>query len=351
MAKRHNEPYRLFKRGETYHAYISCIIEGQRIQLRETTGTVDEQEAVNYCIKRIAELQKKAHQQASGELPSITIDEAFGRYYAERGQYQSRPKAILLRLKQIKSFLNIKYMHELSNPVLNQYVTTRRQSVANATINRELAILSAIRNLANDFWEVKTNRANPQKFKLAIPAPQINNVLPDMKHADAILKTAETHLKPIILTALYSCMRRNNILSLKWSNIDFVNNFINIKVKDKNTVGGKIHTIPMLPELREVLQSQPRINEYVFNYNNKPIKDIKHSWHSIFYNADGSSTGIPYMRFHDLRHTGLTWIVRKTGNILLAKKIAGHSSVKVTEIYAHSNLDDAKQALEAVFHK
>ena len=255
MGKQLRPPYRLYQRGRIWHAYYSIVGQGRtRIQLRESTGRTQYDEAQQYAIKRAAELQQETQDKANGRHPTITIDKAFGRYWVEKGQYQTRPQAILLRLKQIKSFLDIEFLHELSNPVLSQYVTKRRQSVANATINRELAILSAIRNLANDFWDVETNRANPQKFKLAIPAPQINNILPDMQQAEKILEHAAPHLKPIILTALYSCMRRNNILSLKWSNLDFVNNFINIKVKDKNTVGGKNHTIPMLPELKELLQ-------------------------------------------------------------------------------------------------
>lgn len=348
MAGKTRLPYRIYKRGDIYHAYFSFVEEGKRIQLRETTGRISLEEAESYCIKRAAELQQKARQQAFGELPCITLDEAFGRYFQEKGQFQSKPQNVLNRLNQIKSFLNIKYLHELDNAVLSQFVSNRRQNVANGTINRELAILSSIRNLAADIWEVKTNKANPQKFKLQIPAPKIN-FLADWSVAQKIIDRADEHLKPIIYTALYTFLRRGNILNLKWNNIDFVNKLITVKVKDKNTSGGKNLTIPMIDDLCRILQQQPRINEYVFNYHGQPIKDIKHAWHSIFFNSDGTSTGIPYIRFHDLRHTGLTWFVRKTGNILLAQKIAGHSSVKVTEIYAHAVDDDKRIALESVF--
>lgn len=349
MASKSRIPYRLYKRGEIYHAYYSFVCENrQRIQFRETTGFTSLEQAERYCIQRVAELQKKSNQQTAGELPGITLDEAFGRYYIEKGQFQSKPQNILNRLHQIKSFLNVKYLHEIDYAVLSQFVAVRRQNVANGTINRELAILSAIRNLAADIWEVKTNRANPQKFKLPIPAPKIN-FLADWSIAKEIIDRAAEHLKPIIYTALYTCLRRGNILRLKWDNIDFVNKLISVKVKDKNTSGGKILTIPMIDDLCQILKKQPKINEYVFNYQGKPIKDIKHAWHSIFFNHDGTSTGIPYIRFHDLRHTGLTWLVRKTGNILLAQKIAGHSSVKVTEIYAHVIDEEKRNALNAVF--
>lgn len=351
MAKRHNEPYRLFKRGDIYHAYISFISETKgRIVIRESTGTSDETKAIRYCLNRISEIEQSEKTKVSGELPCITLDEAFSRYYLERGQFHTRPEAVLKRLYNIKKILHIDYLHQLDKAVLSDFVANRRMNVKNGTINRELAILSAVRNLAADFWEVKINRANPQKFKLPIPAPQIN-YLPDWASAERIIKQAPSHLKPIIYTAIYSGLRRGNILSLRWDNIDFVNDVIKVKVKDKNTVGGKIHTTPLLPELKNILLQQPKINDYIFNYDGHPIKDIKHAWRSIFFNPDGSSKGIPYIRFHDLRHTYITWIVRNTGNIALAQKAVGHSSSKVTEFYTHLTASDTAAALRDVFKK
>ena len=123
MAKRHNEPYRLFKRGDIYHAYISYIDEnGARIQFRETTRTTDEAKAIQYCIKRIAQLQKKARQQANGELPCITIDEAFARYFQEKGQYLTLPQQRLSRLSKLKHDLKIYYLHEITEQIGRAHV-------------------------------------------------------------------------------------------------------------------------------------------------------------------------------------------------------------------------------------
>jgi integrase len=383
MAKRHTDPYRLFKRGDIYHAYISFVSEtGERLQLRETTGATSEQGAVQYCLKRISELQKKIKQQTSGELPSITLNDAFGRYFTEKAQFQSNPSNILTRLSSIKTNLGVTYLHEIDKQVLSNFVALRRQTVKNGTINRELSIISAIKNLADEFWEVRTNKANPLKFKLSEPAENIK-YLKDWNVAQAIIDKAPTHLKPIIYTALYTGFRRGNILSLQWEQIDFKNDTITVKVKDKNTVGGKNLTIPMIKQLKDILQAIPRENKYVFNYKGAPITDIKHSWRSIFYKfvevdtkdiqkddvieyrkriRDGKPTlvpykqvlidpALPYINFHTLRHTAMTWIVKSTGDIRVAQKIAGHADIKTTVKYAHVLDEQKRSALEKTFNQ
>lgn len=381
MAKRHTDPYRLFKRGETYHAYISFVSEtGERYNLRESTRTSSEQQAIQYCIKRITELQKEAKQQASGELPSITINDAFVRYYQEKVQYYSQPKQILSRLNFIKNNIGVKYLHEIDKTVLGNFVEMRKQTVSNATINRELSALSAIRTLAINFWGCKTNDAKPLQFKQLEPAENIK-FLEDWEMAQTIIDRAPSHLKPIIYTALYTGMRKGNILGLKWSDINFKANTITVQVKDKNTLGGKNHTIPMVDKLREILLAQPRINEYVFNYQDKPIDNIKRSWANIFYEfvkADkvkpddvietrdirNKKTGemekitykrvlrdpaLPYVNFHTLRHTAATWILKKTNNLRITKEILGHANINTTMKYAHVLDEEKRNALNAVF--
>ena len=351
MGKRLRTPYRLYLRGETYWAYFTLQTEtGDNPRFRCSTGTSDIRRAEQFCIQKITELQQKAKQQASGELPSITIDDAFTRYYEEKVQYYSQPKAILSRLFFIRDNIGVKYLHELDKQALSKFVEFRKKTVSNATINRELSALSAIRTLARDFWEYKTNDAKPLQFKLNEPAENIK-FLQDWEVAQKIIDRATPHLKPIIYTALYTGMRKGNILALKWEDVDFRNNTISIRVKDKNVAGGKNLTIPMVDKLKDILLEQPRINEYIFNYNGKPIGEIKHSWQSIFYDSKGflRDKELPYVNFHTLRHTAATWILRKTNNLRITKEILGHANINTTMKYAHVLDEEKRNALNAVF--
>ncbi len=85
------------------------------------------------------------------------------------------------------------------------------------------------------------------------------------------------YLKPIIIMALQTGMRRCEILNLKWSNIK--DNYIELL----ETKSGKKRNIPISEKLKTVLESIPNDNEYIF-YNpktNEPYTDIKKSWHKV----------------------------------------------------------------------
>lgn len=307
-------------------------------------------------MQKINLAQKQAHQKATGELPELTVDEAFGRYYQEKGQFNTRPQQTITRLNNLRTCLNVKYVHEIDEVSVNNFIAEYRQKVSNSTINRYLCLLSVVLNTARDEWHIKTTHFKISKLKLKEPAENIK-FIKDWSTAQKIIDRAPAHLKPIIYTALYTGLRLGNILRLKWEEVDFVNNRIIVKVKDKTKQGGKNLTIPMIDKLAEILKSQPRINEYVFNYRNHPITSIQHAWQGIFYKkkANGSygtelkDAELKYINFHGLRHTAATWILQKTNNLRITKEILGHSDIKTTLKYAHVLDDEKRKALEDVF--
>jgi integrase len=57
-------------------------------------------------------------------------------------------------------------------------------------------------------------------------------------------------------------------------------------------------------------------------------------------------SGVPRLRFNDLRHTALSRLVEKGEDIETVREIAGHASLKTTQRYLHSNDRRKKQAVE-----
>lgn len=293
---------------------------------------------------------------ATGELPRITLDQAFGKYYLEKGQYLSLPKQRLSRLAKLQKDLNVEMLDEVDEPVINRFISKNRTLLTNSTINRYLFLLSAVLKVASEEWKVKTYPLKISRFKLKEPAENVK-FLKDWDYAQKIIDRAADHLKPIIYTALYTGLRESNILNLKWSEVDFSNNQITIYAKDSTKFGGKVHTVPIVNKLAEILQAQPKINDYVFNYRGKPIKSISTSWRNIFYKRNTrksfskelKDTALPYINFHTLRHTAATWILKKTNNLRITKEILGHSNINTTLKYAHVLDDEKRKALNAVF--
>ena len=339
MAKKHTEPYRLYQNRGVWYAYIHFVrSDGQTYHYRGTLATRERAVAERKVIEKI----NQCYQDNPTPTTSITLENACLLYYERHGKYLSRPLETLQRLDQLKQHLNIKNLSELSNIVISQMVDRRKHEVANATINRELMLLSSLLNKC-ELWGYNIPRIKISQFKLKEKAENIK-YLDSWETAQKIIDNSAPHLKPIIYTALYTGLRLSNLLNLKWEEIDFSNNLINIKVKDRTKDGGKNLSIPMIDKLKKILQAQPRINEYVFNYKGKPMTSIKRAWHTALRRAK-----LPYTNFHTLRHTAATWILKKTGNLKLTQQILGHADIKTTTKYAHVLDEEKRQALMSVF--
>lgn len=376
MAKHTKAPYRLYLRGKTWHAYFSFKTEnGERIQFRETTSTDDFEQAQSYCLKRISKLQQKASIK-EGHLVRITLDEVFGQYFMEKAQFQSRADLIFSRLEYLKRDLGITFLDEINEPLVQSFVARHRRipgkdynqksyQKSNATINRYLSLLSAIIRTYKKMY--LTSDIKPLDFRLEEEDENIA-YLKDWQLAKKIIDKAAPHLKPIIYTALYTGLRENNILNLKWENLDLINDMLTVRIKNKKKQGGKNHTLPIIPKLKEIFMEQPKINEFVFNYKGNPIKSIYNAWRSIFFKRvyDKNSQTcifpkggnkkiplkdpeIPYIRFHDLRHTCATWILKSTGDQRIIQRILGHSDIRTTSKYAHIMKGAELRALESVY--
>lgn len=226
--------------------------------------------------------------------------------------------------------LNPKYKRGNGQPkYLTEEIEVQTER-SNATINRYCAVISKMFNLLiADGKLVK----NPCKFspKLRENNYKIRYLKEDeQKRLFNCLDMSEfLYIKPIIILALYTGMRKGEILNLKWSQIDFKNEFIDI-LKSKS---GKERKIPIAGKVKEVLSELGKNGEgfiFINPETNKPYNDIKKSFSSLLKKAQ-----IENFRFHDFRHTVATRLVESGVDLLIVKEILGHSNIETTMRYAH----------------
>lgn len=214
-----------------------------------------------------------------------------------------------------------------------------------ATINRELACLRHIFNIA--IKQEAFNSDNPvSKVKFLKENNKVERIL-TYEEEILLLKNSPPHLKPIIITALNTGMRKSEILHLKWKHID--NDKKIIILEASNTKSNRKRKIPLNSKMIEILSCQKVITgnyEYVFlNSRSLPFKD-QNSIKTCFNNACKNSN-INGLRFHDLRHTAATRMLENGANIVAVSSILGHSSLSITMRYVHpdSSLVDAVNCL------
>ena len=212
---------------------------------------------------------------------------------------------------------------------------------SNATINRHIEMLSKFFNIMIDEGLIKENPCRSVKhlreenFKIRFLTKEEEKRLFDAIDANNL------YLKPIIICALQTGMRKSEIFNLKWSQIDFKQGYIEI-LKSKS---GKARKIPISSRLDAVLKEILALssNEYVFvnPETNKPFVDIKRAFATILEKA-----GIDNFRFHDLRHTVATRMVESGADLTVVQEILGHASIQTTMRYAHPVPERKKQAID-----
>lgn len=345
MAKYARQPVKVYLRGKIYHYTISTVVNGQRIFIRESSHTTDRQQAEQYAIKKFNQaVEQTEFRTDPNKLKNFCLDQALGLFWEEVGKYHANPADTYSKLNILSKEFDVSLpLQQLTIDDIALFVGKKRaEGKQNSTINRYLALLSSIFTLCKK-RRIATPDVNIREFMLKEKAENIKYI-PDWQTLDKIVDAAASHLKPIILAAIYTGFRKSTLLNLKWENI--VGDEIIVQVKDSQYDGGKIISQKLFPELRHLIFTQPHVSAYIFTYKGQRVKDIKTAWHSIF-----KKTGLPYVNFHTLRHTSGTWLLRETGNLKFVQKHLGHSSTKVTEKYAHIIDEERAAILQSAFSR
>lgn len=166
---------------------------------------------------------------------------------------------------------------------------------------------------------------------------------------DLCAKSDSPHLPSIFLLALHTAMRKGELLSLKWSNIDLKNKEI-ILLRSKND---EPRDIPMTDSVYSLLEklalAQPRNEEdLLFPSPSNPLKpiDIRTAWERVL--KLGSITGAT---FHTIRHTTCSLLASLGIPSILIARIAGHKNSRTTDIYTHGIKDSQHKAMKKLGSK
>jgi integrase len=200
------------------------------------------------------------------------------------------------RYKEIKRNLEVisKRLPNIINNGLTeaflQDQTERAKKVGPATQNRELSYLKAMFNTAVKYTEIFYNPL--AKIKL-LPEDNIRNVNLSPEDVKKIIACCDPRIKEIILTAFYGLLRREEILSMKWENVDLINKVFRLS-KTKNM---KPRVVPIHPEVLTMLKGLPSRFEGKYVFQHIPVSTL-----SRLFNKACECAGLSGVHIHDARH-------------------------------------------------
>lgn len=212
--------------------------------------------------------------------------------------------------------------------------------------NRTLGMLGAIFEFAIDEELTTQNPARGvKKYKEGRPARFLSDV--ELARLGDALRQAEKDgvntfaLAAIRLLLLTGC-RKNEILTLKWEEVDFERGFF--RLVDSKT--GSKH-VPLGEAALDCLSSVPKVqgNPFVIagEQSGSHFVGLQKVWAAV-----RGSAGLENVRIHDLRHSFASVGARSGQSLFVIGKVLGHSTASATNRYAHLSDDPLRSATKVI---
>lgn len=154
------------------------------------------------------------------------------------------------------------------------------------------------------------------------------------------------NLKPMVLVALNTGMRRGELFSLRWQDVDLAAGVVTVRAATAKS--GQTRRIPLNKAAATVLSRwrarHPSGDGLVFpGDEGKRLDNINKSWRGVVKIA-----GVTGFNFHDLRHTFASRLVQAAVDLNTVRELLGHSEIAMTQRYAHLSPDNLRAAVEKV---
>jgi integrase len=323
----------VYKRGNVY--WIDYY-DPNRKRVQESSESSNRRDAEDFLAIRKSEILRGVYKQPV----KISLGE-FGERYMEHAKANKRS---WLRDEQMLNHLceffgKEKLLTEIAPMQIEAYKIQRLGKIADSTVNRELALLKRMFNLAIT-WDLYFGLNPVRKVRFF---REFNNRLRVLspEEEEKLLQNAIPYLQDLIRFALNTGLRTGEIFSLRWSHVDLQRGILSVFASKTQT----IREIPINSEARKVLEAWKlnQKNEILF-YNpqtGKPFVDLKTGFALACEKA-----GITDVTWHTLRHTFASRLVNSGVDIVTVKELLGHSSISVTMRYAHTNIESKRAAVE-----
>ncbi len=279
----------------------------------------------------------------------MTFDEAI-QIYQSNTTHRSKWRDVYC-VNRLRPHFTGKKIQDLKRIHIRAYIAARTlDCVKLSTVARELRVFQAAINFVR-LEHDRPDLIDPiERIGIKSDEPRIRWITTDeATHliAEASLYAKRPHLPSFIRLALATGCRKNELLKLKWTAIDWTRKTLNLEGIE--TKSGKRRTIPLNAQALDALRTMHAwVNrrvpsaEWVFAMENAARLTTLQKGFS----AACRRLKIENFRIHDLRHTFASWLVMTGESLYVVKELLGHSSITVTERYAHLAPSQTRNAVE-----
>ena len=329
----------MYKRGDRW--YSDFFHDGERFT--RSWGAISKTVAKEKDRKFRTETLEGKHRLKSKKI----LFERFAEKYLEHARLNKKPKSATrneVSINMLKPFFEGKLLNSIHPFMVEQYKKDRREKGASpATVNRDVATLKNMFRRAAEWAYLPLNTlAGVKAFREDNDKMWALSAAEEAKILEACDKQPQRdkYLRDLILFALNSGMRQEEIFSLKRSAVNLTERFIEVT----DTKNHENRKVPINDTLYEILSRRVKSiwtyrkreisSEYVFSTRKGArIPVLTSSFWKVIENAGlikQTEKGPVRFRFHDLRHTFGSRLGMAGVDLKTIMEIMGHKTPKVT---------------------
>jgi len=329
----------ILKLNRSPNWYITFYQNGK--QLRESTGSASKAVAEGILRQRLSDIGKDIPVTTVKKLTYEQITDALMLEYKTQGRKSLRTtkegKPTLSDKKQVDDYFKGWLVKSITTDALRKFAAKRQEAgAANATVNRNLALIRAAMNLAKKerklehvpYFPMLSEKGNERQGFVEPP------------ELESLLAVLPENLSPLICFMYETGCRLGAAKKIEWSQVSFDGDRAKIEVRGIQTKNGLPLKLVLSTELSASLRKMFRKEGPVFCSTN-----LRKAWAKAT-----NEIKQPDLLVHDLRRSGVRNLIRAGVTQDVAMKISGHRTIAVFKRYNITDDEDlvlAADKLEA----
>ena len=237
-------------------------------------------------------------------------------------------KAISRAKEAVEFFGRDTALDEVTTERIDQWVTAlRAKGNQSGTINRKLYALSA---LFTDALERGGCSRKPRMQRQSEPPHRIRylSAMEERQVCMHLLQWGEVASQQAVVVLLDTGMRVGELMALRINDVDLGHNLISVWENKADLP----RSIPMTDRVRQIIGDRC-ITRKGLLFDDLQRSHFEYSWNKV--RKEMGLDGDDQFVLHALRHTCATRLVQRGISLYTVQKLLGHSSITVTEKYAH----------------
>ena len=325
----------VFKRGNIF--YTDFVINGQRVC--KSTGKTTKREAKHVeALERQKLLSGTKEQLVSKVTLQFAVEHVYDTKWKNNKDGMGSYRRARLLLEHVGNVALSSVGGETVDDLIRKLEGT---GIESSTVNRYLATLKTIlkhHRLPADF--IRLRKENKGRIRVLTKDEELQVIELLLVAELQGKKTYYTEASDLVKVLVDTGMRLSELLNLTYTDINFNSNLISIWINK----GDRPRSIPMTRRNRIIMEERQQFNKV------KPftitIHEVERAWQWV--RAEMGLERDSEFVIHALRHTCASRLVNASVDLYVVKEWLGHSSIQITERYAHLNPSKLVQAVEVL---